>query len=184
MLSILEEIIKHPILSERLALKGGTVINHFLFNYPRLSIDLDFDFTIPVKKEKLEGEMKEISDALESIFRFVKYEFKLRPRQGFLGYQVAYKTLFGGQDAIKVEVNFLLRQSLEKLRLIEIQSPFAFKFKVQTLSIEEIYAAKIVALFTRTEPRDLFDVYHFIASDKLKCDKEKLKRFFLSSPAS
>lgn len=177
MLSLLQEISRHPI-SERLALKGGTVINHFFFDYPRLSIDLDFDFTIPGTKEKLADEIKAIANGLESIFRFFKYEFKSRSQEGFLAYHALYNTLWGGKEALKVEVNFLLRQPLEEPRQIETQSPFDFKFKVRALSAEEIYAAKTTALFTRTQPRDLFDIYHLISHGNLKLDNTKLKNFF------
>lgn len=41
LLTLLEGFNRHPFLKERLALKGGTALNLFLFNVPRLSVDID-----------------------------------------------------------------------------------------------------------------------------------------------
>lgn len=45
----LSEILKYinndPLLREGLALKGGTAINMTIFNLPRLSVDIDLDYT-------------------------------------------------------------------------------------------------------------------------------------------
>lgn len=38
---------------DALSLKGGTAINLFILNLPRLSIDIDLDFTLPLNKEEL-----------------------------------------------------------------------------------------------------------------------------------
>ena len=44
LLSLLEAIRKHPNLKERVALKGGTALNLFLFDVPRLSVDIDLNY--------------------------------------------------------------------------------------------------------------------------------------------
>ena len=44
MLALLEGLRKHPYLKDRLALKGGTALNLFLFDLPRLSIDIDVNY--------------------------------------------------------------------------------------------------------------------------------------------
>ena len=53
LVNILEYLHQNPFLKNRLALKGGTAINLFVFNLPRLSIDIDLDYCNPVKKDKM-----------------------------------------------------------------------------------------------------------------------------------
>lgn len=41
LLGVLESVRDHPFLKGKLALKGGTALNLFVFDVPRLSIDID-----------------------------------------------------------------------------------------------------------------------------------------------
>jgi len=50
-----------PFLSEALALKGGTAINMTVFNLPRLSIDVDFDFAHNLPREETEKMRRRIT---------------------------------------------------------------------------------------------------------------------------
>ena len=177
--AVLEEISKNKELSEQIALKGGTAINHFFFRYPRLSIDLDFDYLIPVPKEELESRINAVEAILKRIFRFLQYEISDNKLIGHSQYYLRYATQFGGHDVIKVEVNFLLRQHLADPVLRSPHLPFDLSFKAKTLSMEEIYAAKCTALLDRGAPRDLFDVYHFNVHNDHPFDAKLFRRFFL-----
>ena len=44
LLELLEAIRSHPFLKNRVALKGGTALNVFRFNVPRLSVDIDLNY--------------------------------------------------------------------------------------------------------------------------------------------
>jgi predicted nucleotidyltransferase component of viral defense system len=50
LLGILDEINRHPFLKERLVLKGGTALNLFMFNLPRLSVDIDLNYVGGIHK--------------------------------------------------------------------------------------------------------------------------------------
>ena len=43
-MAILDGISAHPFLKERLVLKGGTALNLFFFDLPRLSVDIDLNY--------------------------------------------------------------------------------------------------------------------------------------------
>ena len=45
LLGLLEVLCSHPFLKGKLALKGGTALNLFVFNIPRLSLDIDLHLT-------------------------------------------------------------------------------------------------------------------------------------------
>lgn len=50
---VLKAISETPVLNNNLVLKGGTAINLAYFNLPRLSVDIDMDFTRSGKMEDL-----------------------------------------------------------------------------------------------------------------------------------
>lgn len=56
-----------PIIKNNLALKGGTAINFTMLNLPRLSVDIDLDYTNNIQKEDMLIERDNISNALISI---------------------------------------------------------------------------------------------------------------------
>lgn len=179
LLEILKEISLHPLLSKTLALKGGTAINLFLFDCPRLSIDLDFNFIGADSKDETDKARKEVGAALGSIFRFLRYFAEFKSSEGIDQCYVSYETLFKITDRIKLEVNYLLRLPLAKPSPRSVRSPFSLRFKIQMLSLEELYAAKCVALFDRVTPRDLFDVYLLNSTEAQDYDFDTLKKFFL-----
>ena len=50
---ILEYLNKNTLFKENLALKGGTAINLTIFNLPRLSVDIDLDFTRQCNRKEM-----------------------------------------------------------------------------------------------------------------------------------
>ena len=51
LLELLEAIRSHPFLKERAVLKGGTALNLFRFDVPRLSVDIDLNYIGAVDRE-------------------------------------------------------------------------------------------------------------------------------------
>ncbi len=177
---LLQEISKHPILDKGLLLKGGTAINFMYLSIPRLSIDLDFDFIGAVEKNEKDEGRKDIKKGLESIFKYFNYRIREKSTYGLHQFFLRFINSAGNNDLIKLEVNYLLRISLLSCYKKPIKMSF-FKnenFAINTLSLEEIYAAKIKALLERTAARDLFDVYSLV-SEKIKIDKNILRKLFI-----
>jgi len=59
--NILQHFGENPLLSKSLALKGGTAINLTVFDLPRLSVDIDWDFAIPCNKKEMLDMRSEIN---------------------------------------------------------------------------------------------------------------------------
>src|SRR3989338_2939720 len=95
LLEVLKEISRHPFLSKVLALKGGTAINLFIFDCPRLSIDLDFNFIGASSKEEADKTRNEVASSLETVFRFFRYSAEPKSLEGIDQWFAAYETLFG-----------------------------------------------------------------------------------------
>lgn len=142
------------------ALKGGTAINLFIRNMPRLSIDLDL--LLPDHTLSREQALGRISDALsESGKQLKKLGFSVKTIPVA---QAAETKLLArrGTIEIKAEVNVVLRgvvgpvidRSLTRLAQDTLQA----EIEVPVASLEDVYAGKLVAALDRQHPRDLFDV--------------------------
>lgn len=143
------------------ALKGGTAINLFLRDMPRLSVDIDLTY-VPVADR--ESSLKEIDAALHRI--------KKQIERGIPGARVSTSAPKGGKyitklivrsdgAQIKIEVTPVLRGCVYEpaVRSVSARVEEEFGFaETPVVSFADLYAGKIVAALDRQHPRDLFDV--------------------------
>jgi len=148
------------------AMKGGTAINLFVADMPRLSVDIDLVFAD--HRVGRNEALQSIADALASMRRALA-------RQGIEAEVVASKSgeeskLFIRRDLnlVKVEANHVFRGTVlpvEVRTLVpEARALFATGMSVKTLAVPELYGSKLVAAMDRQHPRDLFDVLGLYAS--------------------
>ncbi len=144
----------------RFALKGGTAINLFLHDMPRLSVDLDLVYIDhePARDEAL----RSISELLGNIeTELTVLGFSCEKGASAEGDEVK---LFVSRDRtrIKVEVNHVFRGTVlpVEVRALspETQDTFFTDFEIPILHPDELYGSKLVAAMDRQHPRDLFDV--------------------------
>ena len=67
LLDLLDGFNRHPYLKGRLALKGGTALNLFVFDVPRLSIDIDLNYVGQLDREAMLAERPEVERAIEAV---------------------------------------------------------------------------------------------------------------------
>ena len=67
LLNLLEGFQSHPFLKDRLALKGGTALNLFLFDIPRLSVDIDLNYVAAQDRETMVEERPRIEQAVQAV---------------------------------------------------------------------------------------------------------------------
>ena len=149
------------------ALKGGTAINLFVRDMPRLSVDLDLvfpDHTLPRDQA-----LMRINEAVREA------SARLKTR----GFQIRTVTATGagetkllvrrGNIEIKVEVNFVLRGTVYPVRIASLSATardtLQAELAIPLASLEDTYGGKLVAALDRQHPRDLFDVMHLYANE-------------------
>lgn len=170
LLSILSEVLHSP----DVALKGGTALNLFTLDMPRLSVDIDLCF-LPVlprneSMERISSTMMEISQRLS---RSPTLRTSLKFTQDRILKQIIVSSL---TVSVKVEINLVLRGAVFEVQKKDLctsaQERYGKFLSVSCLSFEDLYAGKFCAALDRQHPRDLFDVYlffeNFVFSDKLK----------------
>ena len=165
----LKEILIHlntdEYLHEHLALKGGTAINMTIFNLPRLSVDLDLDFTPNLPLKDMEKVRKKITKMLESYMTEEGYFLSGSSRYSHSldSMLFQYQNAGGNRDNIKLELNYSLRSHIfapiERKIVTDI---FEEDVMVRTLEPVEIFAAKANALMSRAAARDLYDFNNMI----------------------
>jgi predicted nucleotidyltransferase component of viral defense system len=158
---LLLQVIPQIAQETNLALKGGTAINLFLRNMPRLSVDIDLTY---LAFDNRETALTNISDSLGRI--------RERITKSIPGITVNNHTIEGNdikllvqsQNAqIKVEVNTITRGHLHPVRLLQVNEKVQERFQkfaaIQVVSDAELFGGKICAALDRQHPRDLFDVF-------------------------
>ena len=151
------------------AMKGGTAINLFVRDMPRLSVDIDVVY-MPWQTPRDEA-LAAISGELDSIA-------KRLARQGMRTRKVASKDLgdtkllIEREDSqVKVEINVVFRGTvlpIERRALTtRTAEMFSAALELPVLATAELYGGKLVAAMDRQHPRDLFDVWQMFASDGL-----------------
>lgn len=165
---ILNYIQTIPILHDNLALKGGTAINLTIYDLPRLSVDIDLDFTTNVAREEMLEIRKTITETLLTYMDKSGYLLDPRSRQHHAldGFKFNYVNSSGLNDVIKIEINYMLRcHILEPVTVKNKELGLIKSIDIRTLNPYEIFGSKLVALMTRSIPRDLYDFYNLFKYD-------------------
>jgi predicted nucleotidyltransferase component of viral defense system len=163
---LLREFYLHPFLRGRLVLKGGTAINLFLVNLPRLSVDIDLNYIGQSDREAMLKEQPALERAIRQVIEGLGYRIQEGTNEHALrGLYLNYQNHLNRDDRIEVEINFLMRICVLPPTMrtaAKIASEAECRFPV--LAIEELMAGKLKALIERSHPRDLYDAYHFLKS--------------------
>lgn len=162
-------------------LKGGTAINFFVRDMPRLSVDIDLTF-LPIQDR--ESSLKNISDILKKISLSIEKEIKgAKVTESSQKRQRLLSKLFVNRDGvqIKIEPNGVIRGSVLKpitMSVTEtVQDLFEMEVDMRVLSFEDLYGGKICAALDRQHPRDLYDVKLLFENEGLTT---KVRQTFLA----
>lgn len=142
------------------ALKGGTAINLFVRDMPRLSVDLDLVFV----DHRLDRDQ-----ALAKINEAIRNSVERLRKRGFQTHAATVADagetkLFVRREKleVKVEVNFVLRGTVHPVRSATLtaraKEVLLADLELPLVSLEDLYGGKLVAALDRQHPRDLFDV--------------------------
>jgi len=156
LLSVVPDVFRN----ESLAMKGGTAINLFVRDMPRLSVDIDLVFT-PWAMPRKEA-LNLIAAEIESMrTRLTKRGLDVRAVTA-REFGDSKLLISDGDIQVKVEVNYVFRGTVlpvEKRPLAQSTAEaFSTELSLPVLAIDELYGSKLVAACDRQHPRDLFDV--------------------------
>lgn len=176
LLRLLESIRSHPYLGRRMALKGGTALNLFLFDVPRLSVDIDLNYVGSGELETMRAERPLVEKALEAVLDREGHTLRHRPDDHAGGkWRLRYDSAQGQQANLEVDLNFMLRVPLWPLQTLDSQPVGSYSARgISVLDVHELAAGKLAALFARTSGRDLFDAHRLLTRTDLDYDRLRL----------
>jgi predicted nucleotidyltransferase component of viral defense system len=166
LLRVLPEFQSH----KSFALKGGTAINLFIRNLPRLSVDLDFSY-IPIADRKTS--LEEINLVAQTVAKELERKIPnshlglRKTAEGYI-YQILIQQNLA---AVKVDINHIIRGTVFPCQQLELcaqaQQEFGVFCEANVLSFDDLYAGKICAALDRQHPRDFFDIKHMLDGEGL-----------------
>jgi len=174
-------LIKH----KHFALKGGTAINFFVRDMPRISVDIDLIYTKISDRESalnnISAFLVTLSDKISKIIPSSRVVYK---KMG--GSNIVKSLIVRYMDAtVKIEPNFIIRGTVFPVQNIPLckkaQEFFEIYIEATILSIPDLYGGKICAALDRQHPRDLFDIKLLLGNEGITDEIRKAFIVYLIS---
>ncbi len=149
------------------ALKGGTAINLFVRDFPRLSVDIDLVFLPMMDRQEA---LQTIKDNLNTLaVNITEQIVHTRVTSSFQDKADALRLLVERDGVqIKIELSPVLRGTVYEPQIIAVceavEDEFGFA-EIAVVSFEDLYAGKICAALDRQHPRDLFDIKQLLDNE-------------------
>jgi len=150
------------------ALKGGTAINLFLKDMPRLSVDIDLTY-VPIEDRETS-----LTQAAAALNRIIESLVSVSPQYNarLLGDHLKIM-VDGGGFQVKIEMSPVTRGTVHEPQNRDIhpavQSEFGYA-NISVASIPDLYGGKICAALDRQHPRDIYDVMYLISDEGITRD--------------
>ncbi len=179
LLDLLHHVRNHPYLSERLVLKGGTALNIFEFDLPRLSVDVDLNYVGSSDVKVMSRERPMVEKAITDVCNRTDLRIERTPADHAGGkWRLRYDSALGGGANLELDLNFLLRSPLWPIRRCDSREVGSYHVEqIPVLDINELACAKMVALLARHAARDLFDAHQLLTGTAL--DDRRLRLGFV-----
>lgn len=168
------------------ALKGGTAINLFVRDMPRLSVDIDLTY-LPL--EPRDVVLKNISSSLQRISEKIKKTIpgaKVQETRMQSGDRRIIKLVVAldGQT-VKIEPNEVIRGTVfaphERKLVKKAETAFELSARMAVVNLSDLYGGKLCAALDRQHPRDIFDVKLLLENEGITADIRKAFVIYLAS---
>ena len=176
LLHLLNALNTHPFLKGKWVLKGGTALNVFALDLPRLSVDIDINYIGALDREEMLAERPKIEQAMQAVFSREGYTVRRIPDEHAGGkWRLRYVSYTGQGANLEVDLNMMLRQPLWDIHHSDSR-PLGphIASGIPILDIHELTAGKLAALMARGQARDIFDCYQLFKRDDLNSSKLRL----------
>ncbi len=176
LLGLLVTLQSHPFLKGKLVLKGGTALNLFVFDVPRLSVDIDLNYTGAESRDAMLKERPKIEQAIQAVFKREGFPVKRMPEEHAGGkWRLRYQSASGQSSNLEVDINFMYRVPLWPVTTMDSHPLGTWRATgIPVMDTHELAAGKLAALLSRRKARDLFDSHRILRMDGLDCDRLRI----------
>lgn len=164
LINLLYALNSHPFLKGKWALKGGTALNLFVFDLPRLSVDIDLNYLGALDRDEMAKERPELEQAAQAVFEREAFSVKRVPDEHAGGkWRLGYQSFNGQSGNLEVDLNFMFRQPLWDIQPADSRKLGNFQAKgIPMVDLHELAAGKLAALLARGQARDLYDSHRLL----------------------
>lgn len=164
---LLTQVAPLVLVDDTFALKGGTAINLFIRDMPRLSVDLDLvftDYSLPRDQAlaRIQATLQQSAERLTTR----GFQTRLQAAAEAVDTKLLVRR---GPVEVKIEVNFVIRGTVHPVRRAGLvqsaRDVLQADLEIPVASHEDVYGGKLVAAMDRQHPRDLFDVMQLYAHE-------------------
>lgn len=158
---LLLEVLPYVSTEECFSLKGGTAINMFVRDMPRLSVDIDLMY-LPIEDrqtslQNIALSFERIAQTIESSIRGAKvHRLDQRGDEALSKLQVEKNGV-----RIKIEASPVTRGTVREPSVLSVSAKVEEEFgfaETSVVHLDDLYAGKLCAALDRQHPRDFFDV--------------------------
>ena len=176
LLELLNAMRSHPYLRGKLVLKGGTALNLFVFDVPRLSVDIDLNYVGAEEREAMLTERPKIEQAVQAVFSREGFSVRRMPEEHAGGkWLLRYQSASGQGGNLEVDLNYMFRGPLWPVTIIDSHPVGTWQARgIPVLDLHELAAGKLAALFSRGQARDLFDSHQILEMANLDYDRLRI----------
>ena len=164
LLNLLNKLNSHSFLKGKLALKGGTALNLFVFDMPRLSVDIDLNYIGSLDRGHMLSERPKLEQAIWAVFSREGFTVRRVPGEHAGGkWRLSFQSFTGQSANLEIDLNFMFRQPLWDVQRLDSHTVGGHKAQnIPVVDIHELAAGKLAALFARHQARDLFDTHQLL----------------------
>lgn len=176
LLGLLDALRSHPFLREKLVLKGGTALNLFVFNVPRLSVDIDLNYVGSVDLDGMLAERPKVEQAVQAVFAREGFTVRRVPEEHAGGkWSLRYENATGRSSNLEVDINFMFRVPLWPVTTRDSHVVGIWRAaEISVLDLHELAAGKLAALLVRKQARDLFDSHRILRMDNIDISRLRI----------
>lgn len=176
LLNLLDALNSHPFLKGKWVLKGGTALNMFMLDLPRLSVDIDLNYIGTLDREGMLMDRPKLEQAAQAVFSREGFITKRVPDEHAGGkWRLSYQSFTGQSGNLEVDLNFMFRQPLWDIQIADSHPLGDFQAKsIPVLDLHELAAGKLAALLARGQARDLFDCHRILNMIDLERDRLRI----------
>jgi len=179
LMRLIPAIAKEPVF----ALKGGSAINLFYRDMPRLSVDIDLTY-VPVEDRATSLKtMDEVLDRIMATFSAANPDVHLQRIAGGGNLDTRILAIRGAAH-VKIETSPVMRGTVFSPEWKQVSDPVEDAFgyaAMPVLAFEDLYAGKLHAALDRQHPRDLYDVKLLYENEGLTDDLFRVFLIYVSA---
>jgi predicted nucleotidyltransferase component of viral defense system len=176
LLHLLQSLQEHPYLKGKLALKGGTALNLFFFDAPRLSVDIDLNYIGAVERDAMMEDRPAVEKAIQAVCSREGFAVTRVPEEHAGGkWRLRYESAYGQEANLELDVNFMFRLPLWPITTMDSHPVGPCQAAgIPVVDMHELAAGKFAALFARHQARDLFDSHQLMVNGNLESKRLRI----------